>query len=113
MRNRNPTRPKRVPHLGYLFAPFGYIVGRMDQDSVARAASFQRAVLEQLNAEASAAGYSIKSLAAAVGKDYSTFRRYLNGERDIPPRLIWQTIDALGVPPEVFTDRARRRLEQR
>lgn len=85
----------------------------MNEESVARAERYQAAVLAQLNAEASAAGYSVKTLAAAVDKDYSTFRRYMNGEREMPIRLLWQVLEQLDLSVDVFTDRARRRLEQR
>jgi len=102
-----------TPQLGYLFAPVGDTVANVELNDAERAEQYQDAVLGQLNAEMSAKGYNVKTLAAAVGKDYNTFRRWMNGEREIPIRMLWRTIAALGVPAEVFTDRARRRLEQR
>lgn len=69
------------------------------------------AVLAQLNAEITAHKHTVKSLAALIGIDYNTFRRYANGERAMPLPVFWAAIEALEIPDEVFVRRARTRRD--
>lgn len=85
------------------------MVSHMDKHE--RAQKRQDAVLAQLQAEIAANGHTMKSLAAEVSKDYLTFRRYVKGERPMPMNVYWDTLDALGIPEEVFIARVRERFE--
>lgn len=68
------------------------------------------AVLAQLEAEIVAHGHDVKSLAAEMGKDYNTFRRYVVGERAFPMPVLWAALESLGVSSEVFMSRVADRL---
>jgi len=87
------------------------IVGRVEIQE--RAAKYTEAVLAQLNAEISAAGTDVKSLAGRLQMDYNTFRRYTIGERPMPMTVLWSALEALGVDEVVFIDRAKARNEGR
>lgn len=80
-------------------------------DKLIRAQKRNESVLKQLEAEIGASDYTVKSLAAAIGKDYITFRRYVRGERPMPMNVLWDALEALDVPEEVFFRRARERFE--
>lgn len=80
-------------------------------DKLERAQKRNDAVLQQLSAEIAASGFTVKSLAAAIDKDYVTFRRYVKGERPMPIGVLGDALDALGVTEEVFFRRARERFE--
>lgn len=83
---------------------------RMDVSD--KAAQTTAAVLAQLTAEATAHGYTVKSLALEMGQDYNTFRRWANGERDFPLQVLMQALQTIGVAPEVFMQRATDRQER-
>lgn len=71
-----------------------------------KAAQTTAAVLAQLSAEATAHGYTVKSLALAMGQDYNTYRRWANGERDFPLAMLMQSLQTIGIEPDVFMQRA-------
>lgn len=75
-----------------------------------KAEAFAQAMLDQLNAEIGASGYTIKSLAKAEGRDYNTFRRYVKGERPMPMIDLWSAIDRLGIDQVEFARRALDRV---
>lgn len=68
------------------------------------------ASIAQLDAEIRASSFSMKSLAAAIGIDYLTFRRYLRGQRQMPTPILLMALDALGISGHAFFDRAAARL---
>jgi len=69
------------------------------------------AAIAQLDAEIRASSFSMKSLAAAIGIDYLTFRRYLKGHRPMPTPILIMALVQLGVPAHTFFDRAAARLD--
>lgn len=71
-----------------------------------QAAQTTAAVLAQLIAEATAHGFTVKSLALAMGQDYNTYRRWANGERDFPLPMLMQSLQTIGIAPDVFMQRA-------
>jgi transcriptional regulator with XRE-family HTH domain len=71
--------------------------------------ALNQGVLAQLNAEISAAGLDVKKLAVKMGADYNTFRRYMNGEREIPMHVFWAALKELGVDTGDFMREAQRR----
>ncbi len=76
-----------------------------------RAEAYTKAIMDQLNAEIGASDFTVKSLAAAMGMDYNTFRRYVQGERPMPMVVLWSAIDQLEIPQLVFAERAQQRYE--
>lgn len=78
-----------------------------------RAGDFAQAVLDQLSAEIAAKGYTVKSLAAEMGRDYNTYRRWIIGERPMPVNALWATLDTLSVDGAVFMRRSQDRFESR
>jgi hypothetical protein len=68
-----------------------------------------RKVLAQLKAEIAASGQTTKSLAISIGKPYSTFRRYIAGERAIPADDLLDALDGLGVDYATFMRRVGER----
>ncbi len=71
-----------------------------------------QAVLTQLEAEIVAHRYSVTSLAAALGMDRNTLRRWVKGERDLPLPVLTAILDQLRLDPAVFMARARDRLRE-
>lgn len=69
------------------------------------------AAIAQLDAEIRASSFSMKSLAAAMGIDYLTFRRYVKGLRAMPTPILIMALVELGIPGHTFFDRAAARLE--
>lgn len=75
-----------------------------------RAKQRAKAFADQLNAEIAASRYkNLKSLTQAEGWSYGTFLRYTTGERLPQMSVVYQILDALDVPPDVFF----RRVEDR
>lgn len=101
MGNRNYIRSLI---LGVSFSRSAGKVLRMDVSE--QAAQTTAAILAQLTAEATAHGYTVKSLALAMGQDYNTYRRWVNGERDMPLLMLMQSLQTIGVPSDVFMQRA-------
>lgn len=81
----------------------------MAADPRRRSTVATEAILEQLNAEIAARGQSIKSVSAALGYDYNTFRRWMNGEREIKIGTVIEVVDLLHVDRAVFFARATAR----
>jgi len=86
-------------------------VGRVFRVEQENARNYTKAILEQLNAEFAASGTDVKQVAAKLGIDYNTFRRYVNGERGMPMHVFWATLAALDIAEDVFVRRARERLD--
>lgn len=84
---------------------------RMEHDE--QAARYVAAVVDQLNAEIKAAGYSEKTFAARLGINYGVYRRYLNGERRLPLLVLWASVAALDLSQTGFIDRVQNRYEGR
>lgn len=78
-----------------------------------RARKYTESVLAQLNAEISAAGSDVKSIAGRLKMDYNTFRRYTIGERPMPMHVLWAALEVLEVDEVAFIDRAKARNEGR
>lgn len=93
-----------VLKLGVSFSHAASNVLRMDVSI--QAAQTTAAVLAQLSAEITAHGYTVKSLALAMGQDYNTYRRWVIGEREIPLTVLMQSLQTIGVAPDVFMQRA-------
>lgn len=74
-----------------------------------RAQKLAQSVLAQLNAEITAAGTDVKSVAARMGSDYNTIRRYLIGERKLPMGVLWEIADAISLDPTTLIARAKER----
>lgn len=79
----------------------------VDQDRTGR---LSEATVDQLDAEIRASSFSMKSLAAEIGIDYLTLRRYLRGQRQMPTPILLMALDALGISGHAFFDRAAARL---
>lgn len=67
------------------------------------------AILEQLLAEVAAQGKTVKSVAGVIGMDYNTYRRYVQGERDMPVDVLTRTLEVLHLDYPTFLARARER----
>lgn len=79
--------------------------------------AYERAIIEQLNAEAKLAGYSVKSLAAKLGKSYDTFRNYMlvpgaKGQVTMPLPVFIAVCDAIGISREEVLALAERRMNR-
>lgn len=74
--------------------------------------ALSRGILAQLNAEIAAAGLDVKKFARGLGADYNTFRRYMNGEREIPMHVFWAALDALSIDTAEFMQGAQRRARK-
>lgn len=72
--------------------------------------SFNSAVGSQLRAEASAQRISVSRLADLMGMHRTTLNRYLEGERDIPVKVIYAAADVLNLSPEIIVERATERM---
>ena len=68
------------------------------------------AILDQLRAEISAHGTTVKDTATVMEIDYWTFRKYVKGERDMPLDVLTRALDALGLDYPTFVRRASGRL---
>lgn len=68
------------------------------------------ALLEQLAAEITAHGQSIRSVAGLMGMDYNTFRRHVTGEREMPVDELMRALSVLHLDSTVFVARARDRM---
>lgn len=78
-----------------------------------RAARRAKAVIDQLNAEIAASPFrNLKALTAANGWSYGTYLRYTTGEREPKIGVVFEMIDALSIPANVFFMRVQDRFEQ-
>jgi hypothetical protein len=66
------------------------------------------AILEQLRAEI-AIRSNVKAIAEAMGIDYWTFRKYVNGERELPLDVLTRALAVLGLDYPTFASRAAAR----
>jgi hypothetical protein len=71
-----------------------------------------RAVLQQLNAEIARHGYNKRTFAKLVDINYNQFTDYMNGKHEMPMRVLYACIDALGVPDGEFFEAARALYER-
>lgn len=83
----------------------------MENSDELRAAAYTESLLRQLAIEITAADTTVKDLAGRLGRDYNTFRRWANGERDMPLHVIVEAAVALGVEPNKFFARAAERMQ--
>lgn len=79
--------------------------------------AYERAVIEQLNAEAKLAGYSVKSLAAKLGRSYDTFRNYMlvpgaKGQVAMPLPVFLEVCEAIGISRSELLELAERRMNR-
>lgn len=75
--------------------------------------SFSAAVIAQLNAEIAAAGLNMSAIAKDLGIDYSTLRRYLRNEREIPVIVLYAIIGKLSIDEAQLFTLARARFDRR
>lgn len=81
----------------------------MPVDPSAEPTAAEAALIAQLNAEIAAHGQSARSVAAALGCDYNTLRRWVTGERQIRAVTLLEVLDVLHVDRSVFMARVTAR----
>lgn len=70
------------------------------------------AIAAELRTQATLDRVQHKTLAELSGVPYSTLRRYLSGDRDIPVTSLIAICEALNVDPGLILQRATRRAEE-
>lgn len=70
---------------------------------------FTTAILEQLRAEIGVKGWSVTKMAQVMDIDYSTFRNYVLGKRDMPVDVLNRALEALDLDYSTFLARASSR----
>jgi transcriptional regulator with XRE-family HTH domain len=73
--------------------------------------SFDAATAAQLKAEITAAGMSMRSMAAALDEDYTTFYRWVTGQRPIKLITVYAILDHIGLDIGTFFTRVQERAE--
>jgi transcriptional regulator with XRE-family HTH domain len=71
--------------------------------------SFDAATAAQLKAEITAAGMSMRSMAAALDEDYTTFYRWATGQRPIKLITVYAILDHIGLDIGTFFTRVQER----
>lgn len=72
---------------------------------------FDAATAAQLKAEITAAGMSMRSMAAALDEDYTTFYRWVTGKRPIKLNTVYAILDHIGLDIGTFFTRVQERAE--
>jgi lambda repressor-like predicted transcriptional regulator len=67
----------------------------------------QLAVVDQINAELGALGWSITDLAREMGRPYDSTRNYMKKEKAMPLGFLLQAATVVRVPVEEIVSRAR------
>lgn len=65
----------------------------------------------QLNMEITDKFGNLKAFTRALGVDYLTYRRYINGERKMSTELLMESLAVLDVDPVLFFRLVRTRIE--
>jgi transcriptional regulator with XRE-family HTH domain len=75
--------------------------------------SYSAALIAQMNAEIKGDGETVRSIAAKIGVDYNTLRRYLAGDREIPMTVMYAIVDQLSVDESELYRLARARFDRK
>lgn len=73
--------------------------------------AFDAATAAQLKAEITAANKSIRSVAAALDEDYTTFYRWVTGKRPIKLITVYAILDHIGLDIGTFFTRVQERAD--